>query len=270
MRSTLVGLGLSNTPGKAVYVPVGHRYVGAPKQFAPAVLVRILGPLLANADIEKSVHDVKELSVVLSRNGLTVQGVAFDTMLASYLLDPEASHEIARMAPIVGVTVRPREELVPKVKGRTPSLDEAPVEDVASCSSARADAVRRLSERLSLDLADEQLTSVLVDIELPLAEILADMERIGVLVDTDALRDLGRTIEHDLERLERDAHDAAGKIFNVHSPRQLEALLFDELGLKPLRRTKTSRSPAPSNLRMAQFASLALRGATAHRSKRSK
>jgi DNA polymerase-1 len=242
MRAALVGIGLSVEPGRAFYVPMGHRYVGVPHQLGRDSVARVLGPLLADAAFEKSAHDAKELRLVLSRVGLTLAGVKFDSLLASYLIDPEESHDLYHLAPKAGLTLRPREELVVKAKGRVPGFDEIPVEDATRFSAARADAVRRLSDRLATELGEGQLMAVLSDIELPLSEILADMEGVGVLVDGDRLRELGRTMERELQRLEREAHDAAGKEFNVNSPRQLETLLFDDLGLKPLRRTKTSRS----------------------------
>jgi DNA polymerase I len=242
MRAALVGIGLSVEPGRGVYVPLGHRYVGVPHQLGRDAVARVLGPLFADGPIEKAAHDAKELRLVLSRAGITLAGVTFDSLLASYLLDPEESHELYQLAPKAGMTLRPREELVVKAKGRMPGFDEVQIADATRFSAARADAVRRLSDRLATELGEGQLMPVLSDIELPLSEILADMESVGVLVDGDRLRELGRTMEHELQRLEREAHDAAGKEFNVNSPRQLETLLFDDLGLKPLRRTKTSRS----------------------------
>lgn len=243
MRSALVGIGLSIAGTKAYYVPVGHRYEGAPAQLSPSAVARVLGALLSETKIKKSVHDAKSIRLVLARHGMSLAGVEFDTMLASYLLDPEASHALADVAKrSIGASLRARDDLVAKVRGREASLDEAPVEAVSGYACERADAIARSSERLSTNLAEDGLGTVLTDIELPLAEVLADMERIGVLVDVEKLRELGREIEKDLERLEREAHEAAGRVFNVNSPRQLEALLFDDLGLRPLRRTKTSRS----------------------------
>lgn len=242
LRASLIGLGLSIAPGRAFYVPMGHRYVGAPKQLGHDRVARIIGPLLSDAGIRKSAHDAKELHLVLARAGMSLSGVDLDTLLAGYLLDPEASHELPALAAKTRMSLRARDQLLVKVKGRVPDFDEVPVEEATRFSAARADAVGRLRERLTSELAEEQLTRLFTEIELPLTEILAEMERAGVLVDGDRLRELGVTMERDLERLEREAHDAAGKVFNVNSPRQLETLLFDDLGLKPLRRTKTSRS----------------------------
>jgi DNA polymerase-1 len=242
MRASLVGIAFSVVPASAWYVPLDHRYVGVPKQLDRASLTRVLGPVLADAQIKKATHDAKELTLILARAGLPLRGVEFDSLLASYLLDPETAHPLADLATKVGTAVRPREELVPKAKGRVPDFGEVPIEEAARFSAARADAVGRLGERLGVELSEDGLASVLSDIELPLSELLAEMERVGVLVDGDRLRELGKTMEAELTRLEREAHEAAGKVFNVNSPRQLETLLFDDLGLKPLRRTKTSRS----------------------------
>ncbi|HVW25973.1 MAG TPA: DNA polymerase I [Polyangiaceae bacterium] len=242
MRGVLVGLGLS-TESESFYLPLGHRYVGAPAELDANAARAALGPLFADAALPKVCHDGKQVKVALARAGMTLAGVTFDTMLASYLIDPEASHTLEELSPreIAAGVVSPS-TLVPKVKGREVLFDEVPVEEAASVIGARAAAVRRLSDRLSEKLAEEQLTDVLTKIELPLSGVLAEMERAGVLVDPERLRALGERVEKQLAALEKEAHRIAGREFNVHSPRQLEALLFDELALKHVRRTKTSRS----------------------------
>jgi DNA polymerase-1 len=242
MRGVLVGIGLS-TKSESFYLPLAHRYAGAPASLDVNVVRTALGPLFADPKVPKVCHDGKQVKVALGRAGFTLAGVTFDTMLASYLVDPEASHALEELAPreIAAAVVSPT-TLVPKVKGREVGFDEVSVEQAAPVIGARAGAVRRLSERLSDKLGEERLTDVLTRIELPLSDVLADMERVGVLLDPSQLRLLGERVEKQLVELEREAHRIAGREFNVHSPRQLEALLFDELSLKHVRRTKTSRS----------------------------
>jgi DNA polymerase-1 len=243
VRAALVGIGLAGGSGAAYYVPVGHRYVGAPKQLALEDVRRALGALFADPDVPKASHGVKHLRVVLTRHGFSLGGALFDTEIASYLLDPEASHELGYVASgFAGRTLTPAASLVPKVRGRDSGFDEALVEQAGPFAGARVDAIRALWDRLEAKLAEEGLLRVYEDIERPLTALLAEMEMRGVLVDTDALRALGRVVQKELEALERKAHEVAGRVFNVNSPRQLETLLFDELGLKPMRRTKTSRS----------------------------
>ena len=242
MRGVLVGLGLS-TDTDSYYVPLAHRYVGAPAGLDPGVVRAALGPLFADPALPKVCHDGKQVRVAFGRAGFALAGVTFDTMLASYLLDPEAPHSLEELCPReLATSVTSPSALLPKVKGREVGFDEVPVDQAAPVVGARAAAVRRLERRLSDKLAEERLTDVLVNIELPLSDVLAEMERIGVLVDPERLGRLGERIEKQLLLLEGEAHKIAGREFNVHSPRQLEALLFDELSLKHVRRTKTSRS----------------------------
>jgi DNA polymerase-1 len=241
--AALVGIALSATAGTAFYVPVGHRYVGAPPQLDANVVREILGPLFRDAALLKATHDGKRLTVALTENGYAVAGIAFDTLLAGYLLDPETPHDLGDLsANHLGVSAASPRTLVPRAKGRDALFDEARIEEATPLMAGRADVVGRLWEVLSAKLTEDQLVSLMNDIELPLSAILAEMERAGVLIDADKLRALGRRIEKDLETLELEAHRVAGRVFNVNSPRQLEALLFDELGLKHIKRTKTSRS----------------------------
>jgi DNA polymerase-1 len=241
-RGTVVGIGLSAESG-TWYLPLGHRYVGAPAELGVAAVRAALGPVFGNAAVPKLCHDGKQVQVALERAGIPLDGLAFDTMLASYLDDPEALHDLVEVSiRELGVAVSDPRALVPKVKGRESGFDEVPVDDAVKVVGARASAVRRLSARLAEKLHEERLSDVLSTIELPLSGLLAQMERTGVLVDSEQLRILGQRVEKQLVALELEAHGAAGRAFNVNSPRQLEGLLFDELKLKHMRRTKTSRS----------------------------
>jgi len=243
LRSALVGIALAWKPGKAVYLPVGHRYMGCPKQLAQDDLHELLGPLLADASVAKSALDLKRVDVILSHAGFRFTGYAFDAALAAYLLDPESRNE---REPLVqrelGVVASSYESLTKKKRGQTLDFDELTLEEASQFVGASAVFSYHLQERLEPRLAEDGLDKLLRELELPLAAQLARMEEHGVLVDTEHLAVLGRECEREIQRLEAEAHTIAGKPFNVNSPRQLETLLFDEIGLKPLRRTKTSRS----------------------------
>jgi len=243
LRSALVGVALAWQAGKAVYVPVGHRYMGCPKQLALGDLAQLLGPLFADGAVAKSALDLKRVDVVLAHAGLSFTGYAFDAALAAYLLDPESRNE---REPLVqrelGVVASSYDSLTKKKRGQTLDFDELTIEEASQFVGASAVFSYHLQERLEPRLAEDGLDKLLREVELPLAALLARMEERGVLVDTEHLAVLGRECEREIQRLEAEAHTIAGKPFNVNSPRQLETLLFDEIGLKPLRRTKTSRS----------------------------
>ncbi|MEZ4296507.1 MAG: DNA polymerase [Polyangiaceae bacterium] len=163
-------------------------------------------------------------------------------MLAYYLLDAEANHELPALAERdLGVKLPALETDQPKKKGRR-TLDEIEVEHATPFAASWADAALSLSEKSGARLSAEKLGELLHTLELPLAGVLAEMEMAGVLVDTGALDELGAQMSKELAELEKKAHEAAGQDFNVASPKQLEAILFDSLGLKSMRKTKTGRS----------------------------
>jgi len=243
LRSALVGIAFSARAGQAVYVPVGHRYMGCPKQLTLGEVREVLGPLLADDQVGKVALDLKRVDVVLSHSGFAFKGYAFDAALAAYLLDPESRND---REPLVqrelGVVPTSYDSLTKKKRGQTLDFDELSIEEASQFVGASAVFAYHLRERLEPRLQEDGLDKLLREVELPLAVLLARMEERGVLVDTAHLGALGRDCEREIARLEAEAHRIAGRAFNVNSPRQLETLLFDELGLKPLRRTKTSRS----------------------------
>ncbi len=243
LRSALVGIALCWRPGQATYVAIGHRYMGCPKQVALADARELLDPLFADARVLKAALDLKRVDVILSHSGFRFTGYDFDATLAAYLLDPESRND---REPLVqrelGVVPSSYDSLTKKKRGQTLDFDELSIEEACQFVGASAVFSHHLQERLEPRLLEDGLDKLLREIELPLAAQLARMEEHGVLVDTEHLATLGRECEREIARLEAEAHRIAGRTFNVNSPRQLETLLFDELGLKPLRRTKTSRS----------------------------
>jgi DNA polymerase I len=244
MRAYVCGLAVSYERGGAAYVPVGHRYLGAPAQLPLADVAEVLGPVLADEAVQKLGHDMKFCDVVLRRHGMALRGVAFDTMLASYLLDPEASHELPAVAEReAAVKMTPFEELSPKKRGQAArGLDDVELEKATPYAASFPEAVLAIAEQQRPRLEEAKLGDLLTTMELPLASLLAEMELTGVLVDPNALSALGQEMSKELAVLERRAHEAAGQEFNLASPRQLETILFDTLNLRVLRKTKTGRS----------------------------
>ncbi len=245
MRCALVGLSLGVDKGECAYVPIGHRTLSAPKQLPIAEVLRILGPVLVDPNVEKLGHDVKRLDVVLRRNGVFLKGVTFDAMLASYLLDPEVDHAMVTVAEREGgIKLGKFEAVAPKVKNRpVSSMEPMEVDDASKWAGPFADALLRVAEHQRERMREAGVDRLLAELELPLAAVLADLEMRGALVDTRVLEGLGEIMAKELAALEEEAKKASGHPdLNVGSPRQLETVLFDELGLKATKKTKTGRS----------------------------
>jgi DNA polymerase-1 len=243
MRADLVGLSLATRAGEGFYVPIAHRYLGAPKQLTLDDVRAEMAPLLGDASVGKVGHDLKYIDVVLSRHGMPLAGAKFDVMIGSYLLDPEASHALPMLAKrALDATLSTFDQVTSKTRGAQLVFDEVDVELATGYAGANAEVSLRLADRLGVQLERQQLTDVMTRLELPLLPVLADMERVGVLVDLGELDRLRKMVDADISQLEKRAREAAGCDFNVSSPRQLEAILFDQLRLKPIKRTKTGRS----------------------------
>ncbi|WP_437608626.1 DNA polymerase I [Sorangium sp. So ce834] len=244
MSGHVCGIALACEPGQAVYVPLGHRYLGAPAQLSMGDVDAVLGPLLADPELPKVGHDVKFCEVVLLRHRIGLVGVAFDTMLASYLLDPEGKNQLHELAEReLGAKMQTLDEVAPKRRGQAQrGLDEIELGEATAYGAAFADVALSLTDRLRPRLRAERLEDLLVQIELPLSAVLAEMELTGVLVDPQALAQLGAQMTTELAALEQKAREMVGHDINLASPKQLEAVLFDELKLRSQRKTKTGRS----------------------------
>jgi DNA polymerase-1 len=243
MRAVVVGIEVATRSGEGCYVPVGHRYIGAPKQLTLEQVKDKLGPVFSDPKVAKVGHDLKYVEVALGKHGIPFDGAAFDVMIASYLLDPEAVHTLPRVAQReLDETLATFEQLTTRARGAKVTFDEVDVEQATTYAARNAEAVLRLAERFKPEIARQDLSRVMDTIEMPLSRVLADMERVGVFVDLAELARLRKNVDAEVDRLEKRAQESAGHPFNVSSARQLETILFDELKLKPIKRTKTARS----------------------------
>lgn len=244
MTAHVCGFALSYAPGHAVYVPLGHRYLGAPAQLSMASFLEIMGPILADTSIAKIGHDMKFNEVVLKRHGATLAGVSLDTMLAAYLFDPDGPNDLLLIAERdASVKLESYESIAPKRRGQPQrTLDDVEVDQAARYAAPFADATLALAEGYEPRLRAEKLDKLLTDVELPLSTVLAGMERTGVLVDPQALGALRTQMTAELAALEQKGREIAGQELNLASPKQLEGILFDVLKLKVTKRTKTGRS----------------------------
>jgi DNA polymerase-1 len=256
-RDHLIGLGLSVQPQSGHYLPLAHRYLGAPMQLSPDQLRSALAPALAGRRVSLAGYDVKRVRVALEESignldgpeALLSAAFGFDASLAAYLVDPEVDNALEALADReLGLKLGAVEALTRPRRGAHVPLDEVNAEELGALLGAQAMAVVRLWPALQARLVESELTRLFNEVELPLSQLLAELELRGVLVDVSLLAQLGSQIDARLLELEKDAEKAAGRAFNVHSPRQLEALLFDELGLAPQKRTKTSRSTDAATL----------------------
>src|SRR5450432_3692985 len=247
VRSDLVGLGFAipreGAPPERVYVPICHRYLGAPACVPEAEVLAALGPLLAAPRIAKHAHDAKTLDVLLRRRGHVLGGVVTDPMIASYLLDASrARHDLD----VVAMTERAGEVAARPSwigTGRTARTGvDIPVQEVGRRLAAEAAAVLALARPQTERLAAQKLDGLYRDLELPLAGVLARIECRGIQLDTDKLRVIGAEVATSLVSLEKEIHALAGGPFNINSNKQLADLLFGKLALPVIRKTKTGAS----------------------------
>ncbi|MFT3774140.1 MAG: DNA polymerase I [Minicystis sp.] len=244
VRAHITGIALASAPGHAAYLPMGHRYLGAPKQLGLDEVRAALGPIVEAPTISKIGHDLKYSEVALARHGMALAGATMDTMLASYLLDPEAENTLEAVAEReAGVKLPPLEALGPKKRGQPArTFEEIEVGEAASHAGRFAEVALLLEGRYQPRLTADRLDGLLAELELPLSHVLAGMEHVGVLIDPGALDDIGREMAKELAVLEQKAYEAAGQELNLGSPKQLETVLFDTLGLKSIKKTRTGRS----------------------------
>jgi DNA polymerase-1 len=240
MRAELVGIALAAGPGEAWYVNVGHTEGAAPLD--PAEVKRVLGRVLADPGIPKVLHHAKYDLLVLSRAGFEVDGVAFDTMIASYLLDPEGSHKLDDLArTLLGHTMIPISDLIGK-GAKQISMARVDAGKAAVYAAEDADMTLRLRDVLAPRLDQAELSPLFRDVEMPLMHVLGKMERTGVALDVPFLEAMSGRLEEELRRLEAACQDLAETEFNVNSPKQLADVLFVRLALPHGKRTKTGWS----------------------------
>jgi DNA polymerase-1 len=235
MHAALAGVALS-PPG--AYVAVGHAPMLSPKQVRPAELAAVLGPLLADPAVPKWAHDGKRAILVLSRLGIELRGLAGDSMLSQYVLDPTAKNLLSAVSQeALGAAVLP-----PAGAG------DADPAAVASPAAACARAAREACAALAPRIESAGLSPLLRDIDMPMLEVLARMERTGVLVDTAYLAGLSSEFEKRLVEVQKAIFEAAGESFNIDSTKQLQRVLFEKLKLAAGRRTKTGYSTDAAEL----------------------
>ena len=243
MQAQLVGLSFSARAGEACYIPVGHDYPGAPKQLDRNETLKALKPILEDPKRPKVGQHAKYDCNVLSNCGIEVNGIAFDTMLESYVLNATANrHDMDTLAKrwLDHDTIH-YEDVAGKGAKQIP-FSQVDLETACRYSAEDADVTLRLHHALWPKLQEQpSLEKVFTGIEMPLVPVLARMEQRGVLVDIAALRRQSNELGKRMHALQTEMQRIAGREFNVDSPKQLQALLFDELGLPALVKTPTGQ-----------------------------
>lgn len=243
LTAEIVGVSFATDPGTAAYVPVGHRYPGAPDQLPLATVLDALRPLLEDPAQPKVVQHGKFDRHVLANAGVTLRGACYDTMLESYVLNSVATrHDMDSLAQhYLGIRTVTYADVAGK-GARQIGFDQVPLDTAGPYAAEDADVTLRLHGVLHRRLEREpRLLAVYDTLEQPVAEVLTRMERSGVLVDAAFLRSLGNEFGRRQTELEQAAHALAGGPFNLDSPKQLQQILFERLSIPVVRKTPTGQ-----------------------------
>ena len=238
MAANLVGISFALENGEAAYLPLQLDYLGAPKTLEKTTALTLLKPVLENPTIQKVGQNFKYDLTIFARNGIDVQGVAFDTMLESYVLNSTGRHNMDDLAKrYLGHQTISFEEIAGKGKNQL-TFNQIPLEQAAEYAAEDADVTMKLQQVLWEKLSKEPtLEKLFKEMELPLLGVLSRMERRGVLIDSDALFLQSNEIANRLSELEEQAYVLAGQPFNLASTKQLQEILFDKLGLPVIQKT---------------------------------
>ena len=238
MAANLVGISFALENGEAAYLPLQLDYLGAPKTLEKTTALTLLKPILENPTIQKVGQNFKYDLTIFARNGIDVQGVTFDTMLESYVLNSTGRHNMDDLAKrYLGHQTISFEEIAGKGKNQL-TFNQIQLEQATEYAAEDADVTMKLQQVLWEKLSKEPtLEKLFKEMELPLLGVLSRMERRGVLIDSDALFLQSNEIANRLSELEEQAYVLAGQPFNLASTKQLQEILFDKLGLPVIQKT---------------------------------
>jgi DNA polymerase I len=242
MQARLVGLSLAIEPGRAAYLPLAHRYAGAPAQLSIDTVLARLKPWLENRQAKKLGHNVKYDQHVLANHGIALAGAQEDTLLESYLLESHRQHDLDDLASRhLDVKIMSYDEVTGKGASRI-EFDQVPIERAAEYAAEDADVTVQVHRLLYPRIAaDPELKHLYEAIEMPTREVLFRMERTGVLIDSKLLVEQSRQFAERLVALEQQAFQLAGGPFNLGSPKQLGEILFERMKLPVVKKTATGQ-----------------------------
>lgn len=243
MRAELVGMSFALKPYYAYYLPLGHVCSGVQQQITLDRALSLLKPVMENPGVKKIGQNIKYDLLVLGHYGISVKGIAFDTMIASYLLNPgKTSHGLDAIAlEYLNYKTITYAEVAGTGKKQI-CFSAVDIATATRYSGEDADITLRLKQTLAPLLAAQNFEKLFRDMEMPLMEVLADMERTGVKIDAEFLKNMSVKLGNEIVGIEKTIYELAGAEFNINSPKQLADILFVKLQLTPLKKTKTGFS----------------------------
>ncbi len=241
-KARLVGISLCVEAGSAAYIPVGHQYPGAGDQLALEQVLAKLKPWLEDTRAPKLGQHIKYDTHIFANHGVALRGVTHDTLLQSYVLESHKPHDMDDLAKRhLSIKTISYDEVTGKGASRI-GFEQVSIERATEYAAEDADITLRLHQTLYPQVAaDEKLLYIYRDIELPVMPVLQSMERNGVLLDVKLLGELSGEFGAKMIALEAKAHEQAGQPFNLNSPKQIQEILFDKQGLKPVKKTPTGQ-----------------------------
>ena len=246
-REGVVGLAFSTAARSACYVPVARDGLDLTGSLDPGTVFGALGPILEDAQIGKVGHDLKRVLLWLAAHEIQLRGIELDTMIASYLLDAASATPTLEAIALEHAGYQALTAEAVRGKGtKAPDFDRLPPDGVLAFACERADLPLQAAGPLTARLDDECLADLYRELEQPLIPVLADIERAGVQIATDALASQSRRMDSELADLQTRIFDLAGETFNINSPRQLSAILFEKLALPTRKRTGKTRAASTS------------------------
>ncbi|UCF27866.1 MAG: DNA polymerase I [Chloroflexota bacterium] len=242
MQAELVGISLAVDQQRGYYLPVGH-LIDDGKQLPKSEIIEALRDAFENPKIQKVGHNIKYDAVLLARNGLRVKPLSFDTMIAEWLTNPTSRNLGLKNLAWVRLNIKMTEieELIGKGRNQR-SMAEVSIEDVAAYAADDAVVPLQLKTDLEGELSEKQAQELFKDIEMPLVQILADMEMAGIKLDVDYLAEMSEELSQRISSIKTQIYESVGEEFNLNSPQQLSEALFDRLQLTPPDRTQKTSS----------------------------
>lgn len=242
-RARLVGVSFSVKPHQAFYLPLRHDHVKAPGQIPKEKAFKLLEGILTDPKINKTGHNIKYDFIVLHREGITLQGIDLDTMVLSYLLEPNwGKHNLNKLATTyLQVETIPYHEIAGKGKNEV-TMNAVDIEKVTPYACQDADLALQLGSLLWPKVKEIGVRRLYEDLERPLIQVLADMEMWGIRIDSEGLKNLSEELQEDLNILQTKIFALSQEKFNINSPKQLGNILFEKMGIQPSRKTRKTKS----------------------------